>query len=194
MRPVSRLLHQVLLGNTRRKHDVICTFSTLCLRPQSALVCAKGCCHVTAKVTCQSLRRWPSPSLRMLFAARGGVALAARWLSSLLGSPSLMTGTKSDFLLWMTTTLTSRLYWHQPLQNNKHVMRCFLFLDSLLLSPLGLCRNIFLQSATFPGGKPASVNVLFSFWMRAVPPKLATSALATPALLIQSFIAKIWRK
>ena len=57
----------------------------------------------------------------MLLAANRDIPLAAWWLSSLLGS-----GMRSDVLPWMATTLTRILYWHQPLRNNKHVMRCLL--------------------------------------------------------------------
>lgn len=53
-----------------------------------------------------------------------GLALAARWLSSLPGSQGQ--GTRPDLLLWVTTALTRILYWHQPFQNNTHVRPCFL--------------------------------------------------------------------
>lgn len=52
-----------------------------------------------------------------------GLALAARWLSSLPGSQGQ--GRRPDLLLWVTTALTRILYWHQPFQNNTHVRPCF---------------------------------------------------------------------
>lgn len=219
-------------GASWKHTNEICIFSIHYRLPHYGCVYVKGCCHVTATVT------WSEPLAVNLCLALNAFRCtsrsSARWLSSLLRSPSLSSGTRSDFLLWMTTTLTRILYWHQPLQNNKHVTcRVSLtltirsktsrpsgsawimfqpwFSDSagmcpsaggtqwfltrylniwkdsrrtqlrrhcLVISPLGYCRNMFVQSDTFPGGKPASVNVLFYFWMRAVPPKLATSALA----------------
>lgn len=69
----------------------------------------------------------PLPRLKR-FSPHIAVFCSLRGDKALRSDPpySLEPDTRSDFLLWITATLTRIVCWHQPLQNNKHVMQSFL--------------------------------------------------------------------
>lgn len=137
------LLHQVLCGNIQMKYDVIGVYNVRYFLPYYWIVCVKvgesfhasgrscdppGCCHITANVTRSELASAgePLPPFKSFLLPVSALApcsvtqLSAR--IPLLHSPG--TGTRTDFLLWMTTALTRTLSWHQPVQNNTRVIQC----------------------------------------------------------------------